>query len=212
MEDNKKVTVNLMVMGDKGVGKTCLLIGHSSNAFPGDYIPEAFDMFNGNETIEGHHVDVAFHDYDHVRHQFVQTFDIMLGRDAKKKKAALKEYEAQPRAYIACFSVVSPPSFENLKIWMQNAEGYPSIIVGLKTDLREDSQYLENMYNKQMVPVTKEQGERLVAEFAKSGCAKYMECSAKQEPYGKDVQAVFTEATKLALNAHAEKHGKCIIC
>ena len=206
--------VHLMFMGDKGVGKTCLIIAHTTCAFPGEYIPEVPDIYNCNETIEGHSVDVACHDYDHVTNQFAQSYDIMLGRDAKKKKAALKEFESEPQVYIACFSVVSPPSFDDLKIWMPKAEGHPSIIVGLKTDLREDSQMLENLQSKRMAPITKEQGERLVAEFAKSGCAKYMECSAKQDAYGRDVKAVFAEATKLALNSHVEKHGKekCIIC
>ena len=209
--ENEKVKVHLMFMGDKGVGKTSLILTSTTNAFPGTFTPEVVrDVNSVNKKIEGHSVEIACHDYDHEKNEFFQP-SVMSGRDAKQKKAALKEFESEPKAYIACFSVVSPPSFDDIQNWMHKAEGHPSIIVGLKTDLREDLQTLQNLQSKKMAPTCEAQGKHLVAQFAFAGCAKYLECSAEK---GRNVEAVFTEATKFALNAHAEKHGKekCIIC
>lgn len=124
----------------------------------------------------------------------------------------------QTDIFLICFSVVSPPSFENARAkWnpeiTHHCPSIPKLLVGTKVDLREDSDTLARLQDKRMAPISKEQAENLSKELA---CVKYLECSALTQA---GLKNVFDEAIRTVLNppqlntkkkgGSGGKKGKC---
>jgi len=177
----------IVVVGDGGCGKTCLLIVYAQNRFPEAYIPTVFENYVTNRQFDGKIIEIALWD--------------TAGQEEYDRLRPLSYPESH--VILIVFSVDFPVSLGNVQDkWYPEVahfcEGTPLILVATKTDLRRDDNTRRMLGAQGQKPVTPEQG----AEVAQEIGAKYVECSAKT---GNGVQEVFALALRESMKS---KWGK----
>eukprot|EP01088_Endostelium_zonatum_P003041 TRINITY_DN13_c0_g1_i1.p1 TRINITY_DN13_c0_g1~~TRINITY_DN13_c0_g1_i1.p1 ORF type:complete len:206 (+),score=42.44 TRINITY_DN13_c0_g1_i1:125-742(+) len=182
--------VKCVVVGDGAVGKTSLLISYTENRFPVDYVPTVFDNFTTGVEVDGKLINFALWD--------------TAGQEEYSRLRALSYPETD--VFLLCFSVVSPPSFDNIKTkWYpeinHNCPSAKCILVGTKIDLREDKQVLETLKGGEKLP-TFEMGEKLKTDI-KAEC--YLECSALTQ---EGLRKVFEEAIRAVIGRLEDNTAK----
>jgi len=179
--------IKVMVLGDGNVGKTCLLISYTTNAFPNEYVPTIFDNYNANAIVDGVPVNLGLWD--------------TAGSDAYDSLRPLSYTGTD--VFIICFSLFSPSSFENvIKKWVPEIKQHmetrpPIVLVGTKVDLRTKPAAIEALRNTGEEPITTEMGEQMQQEI---GACKYLECSALTQ---EGLATVFDEAVRVVLSPPA---------
>ncbi|KAK6516048.1 Ras GTPase [Arthrobotrys megalospora] len=169
---------NLVVVGDGGVGKSCLTIQLVQSQFPEDYDP----------TIEGTYGRLVYE--TNIRH-FVEQFILILFIDSYRKQSIIdneiayldildtagqEEYRAMRAEYmrtgegfLLVYSITSRSSFEEVVqireqiLRIKDKEQFPIILVGNKCDLETRRE------------VSTQEGRSLAEQF---GCP-FKEASAK---------------------------------
>jgi len=177
----------IVVVGDGGCGKTCLLIVYAHNRFPEAYIPTVFENYVTNRQFDGKIIEIALWD--------------TAGQEEYDRLRPLSYPESH--VILIVFSVDFPVSLANVQDkWYPEVahfcEGTPLILVATKTDLRRDDNTRRMLGAQGQTPVTPDQG----AEVAREIGAKYVECSAKT---GNGVQEVFALALRESMKG---KWGK----
>jgi len=188
--------IKCVVVGDGAVGKTCLLISYTTNAFPGEYIPTVFDNYSANVMVDGKPVNLGLwdtagqEDYDRLRPLSYPQTDV----------------------FLICFSIISPASFDNVKSkWypeiQHHAPGVPIILVGTKSDLRGDAATISQLGAKGLKPIEAAEAR---AQAQAIGAVKYLECSALTQ---EGLKNVFDESIRAALNKpkKQKKSSGCVI-
>jgi GTPase SAR1 family protein len=108
---------------------------------------------------------------------------------------------------------VNPASYENVKVkWhpevTHHCQNVPMILVGTKSDLKEDVNFVKSLEEKGTKIKTAEDAEELRKHVK---AVKYVECSAKTQY---NIKQVFDECIKVVLfakrkPAKKEKSGGC---
>jgi Ras-related C3 botulinum toxin substrate 1 len=179
--------IKCVVVGDGAVGKTCLLLSYTTNAFPTEYLPTVFDNYSTNVMVDNTHVNLQLWD--------------TAGQEEYRKIRPLSY--PQTDVFIICFSLVSPTSLENVQhMWIpelkQHCPSTPYILVGMKSDLRDQiDQNAAEFRSKGLEPVWSSHGEAMKKTI---GAQLYLECSART---GYNQRVIFEEAIKIVLHPPA---------
>ncbi|KAJ3123128.1 GTP-binding protein Rho1 [Nowakowskiella sp. JEL0407] len=181
MSDIRK---KLVVVGDGGCGKTCLLFRYVNKKFLKEYDPTVFETYVTDITVDGIKVEMTLWDtagqegYDRLRLLSYKNTSVVL----------------------ICYSVDSPDSLENVKTkWINEVEKLCGsaviLLIGCKKDLREDPDTIQELGQFDQFPVSLDQGLLMATEI---GAYKHLECSALS---GEGVDEIFDSATRAALTS-----------
>ena len=176
--------IKCVIVGDSAVGKTCACISVTTNAFPGEYVPTVFDNYSLNVLVGGQEIELELwdtagtEDLDRLRPLSYPDSDVLL----------------------VCFSIISKSSLENVRSkWVSEIKHHapeaPFLLVGFKTDLRNDAEILKKVGSTLEIS----EGIAMAKELGSKG---YVECSALTQ---ENLAFVFKTAARVALNREDDR-------
>ncbi|XP_014680942.1 PREDICTED: rho-related GTP-binding protein RhoU-like [Priapulus caudatus] len=181
--------VKCVLVGDGAIGKTSLVVSYTTNGYPTEYVPTAFDNYSvivnvDNQPVRLQLCDTAGQDdFDSLRPLCYPNTDV----------------------FLLCFSVVSPTSFNNIvDKWLPEIRGHsqhaPVMLVGTQCDLRNDVKELIELARYDERPVSEASGRHLAEQI---GALRYIECSALTQ---RNLKEVFDSALLTALRTNGHFH------
>ncbi|EHB16354.1 Ras-related C3 botulinum toxin substrate 1 [Heterocephalus glaber] len=168
--------IKCVMVGDGAVGKICLLISYTTNAFPGEYIPTVFDNYSANVIVDGKPVNLGLWDTAGQ-----EDYDRLCPLSYPQTVRITTDFLMRPVEYVTLQYLWYPEV-------RHHCPNTPIILVGTKRDLRDDKDTTEKLKEKKLTPITCPQGLAMAKEI---GAVKYLECSALTQ-WG--LKTVFDEA------------------
>ncbi|XP_029973156.1 ras-related protein Rab-15-like [Salarias fasciatus] len=167
------ILFRLLLLGDSGVGKTCMLRRFTDSEFDPSHISTIGVDFK-MKTVEIDGVKVRVQIWDTAGQERYQTIT--------------KQYYRRAQGIIFVYDITSEPSFQHIAKWASDVDEYApdkvqTILVGNKSDEEIRRQ------------VTKEQGSKL----AKAYGMEFFETSASTS---NNISESFIRVTELVLQAH----------
>jgi len=174
--------ITCVIIGDSGVGKSSLVVSYTTNDFPKQYIPTAFDNYSVDVSVGTRLVHFDICDTG-GKEQFSPLHSLCI---------------PYSDVILLCFSVVNPQSFQNaITYWLSRARRsnakIPIILVGTQMDLRSDLKTLLILDQQKLKPVTEKEARTRAQQM--HACT-YIECSALTE---KNLKILFDTAVLTAL-------------
>ncbi|XP_038641000.1 ras-related protein Rab-15 isoform X2 [Scyliorhinus canicula] len=170
------VLFRLLLIGDSGVGKTCLLCRFTDNQFHASHISTIGVDFK-MKTIDVDGIKVRIQIWDTAGQERYQTIT--------------KQYYRRAQGIFLVYDITSERSFQHIMKWANDVdeyapEGVQKILVANKADEEQKRQ------------VGAEQGQKLAKEygmdfFETSACTNY------------NIKESFTRLTELVLQAHKKE-------
>ncbi|XP_057311896.1 ras-related protein Rac1-like isoform X2 [Hydractinia symbiolongicarpus] len=184
-----KGQITCVVVGDRYVGRTCLLIVYYKNTFPTGYIPSSIGIVAQDVELTETGCVIPIVVTEALSDNGSDEHDRLRQLDYEKRDVVL-----------VCFSLSDRTSYEHVRTkWHLELKRYrPTaaiILVGTKLDTRDDKEYIE-----QNKLVAVEEGIQLAKEI---GAAKYLECSALTQ---QGVKEAFDEVARAGILARRTKN------
>lgn len=190
----------LVVAGEHGVGKTCLLMGFVHGYEPEYYvdIPTIMDLTDVHVEVEGKPMALTLWDVHDDGHNMSRRLRPLIYMES--------------HVFLLCFSIESPDSFKRVSaIWLSEIKRLspltPILLIGCKKDLRENGKHAGSSV-KQFISC--EQGKQAALAM---GLCEYLECSTKN---GEGMREVLLRASEIAYHHVFPQHARrrrsgCII-
>ena len=187
------------MLGDRKVGKTCLLSMFTTGKFPDDYLTISWHNLAHTCTFEGQ-------DY------LLDLWDPQATLNTDIDKSKRPSYLQNTHVLLLLFSAIDPDSFINitkeyLPLIRDHKPRVPFILVCTKTDLRNDSEEIEALQKRhQRLPFDQGEGMKLAESI---GASSYMEISAM---HSEGVRELFQEVVRIGNEQPSDKsNSKCVL-
>jgi small GTP-binding protein len=168
-----------------------MLLTFTTNQFPDEYIPTVFDNYSQEMIVSGKRINL-------------NLWDTGGGEDYPRLRPL--SYP-QTNVFLLCFAVDSPSSFENVRSsWILELQHHcpdtPIILVGTKSDQRDDQEMITHLASMGLKMITYEQGLDLAKEI---GAAEYHECSSLRL---QGLQTIFDRAIRVGMHTKIKKKSR----
>ena len=148
--EQQKDSVQLIMVGDGAVGKTCIGYRYSYKEFPVGHIATVYD----NTTHDILKNIKPTKDNEYMKSLSVGVWE-STGRDDYDRLRPLSY--PQTSVFFLCFSIISKASFDNVKSkWVPEIRHHcpdvPIILIGTKSDLIRDPKIMKHVFNNEFEP------------------------------------------------------------